>query len=541
MTSEPVDSGARVSEDEQAVPPVQLFQGYDTFSGAGRNSAVKGTSAPLGDSEIADTFVCISYSEVQTNLKISASASVTFGAGTGSVDAKAKFASSLEMTETTVVLLVYANHYSYTEAASSVHIIESPTIPGVPSPLELAETDQATFCTTYGDSYVKQLVRGAEYMAAYVFFAQSKTEQMSISGDLTAAKGRGDAELQASLSTIATQYEVRLLFVQQLIGVDSKYLPTQKNAIDFALNDFQELSFDDASSAVISYVVSGYETGVVGMPAEFASSGVVQNRKLFNGTSSSKGLSDQYARLCTVYNGISYLTTRYDPDPDVAAAHTGIYDVYGYTGDTKIPERARTVVSEMARLEALFDDMSSHPTQTFDVAPVQGLEWGSPGLNVRVHWTPMNGGDGTDFGEITGAGAVNNKFLLSALQLRGSDILYQIRYSFTTSGWYEHGGTDGNLSPEWAFSDQRVYEIVGKYGKYVYALEVLTLYPDGTKGIYQWPYSPTGDGVSTWTLPASSAFLGFYGQSGHKLDALGFVYATFGEAYWTLESSSASP
>lgn len=44
--------------------------------------------------------------------------------------------------------------------------------------------------------------------------------------------------------------------------------------------------------------------------------------------------------------------------------------------------------------------------------------------------------------------------------------------------------------------------------------------------------------VLTWTLPTSSAFLGFYGQSGHKLDAVGFVYVTFGEAYWTLESSS---
>lgn len=382
------------------------------------------------------------------------------------------------------------------------------------------------------------MVRGAEYMAAYVFFAQSKTEQMKISGDLSAAKGKGEAELQASVSTIATQYEVRLLFVQQLLGVESNYLPNQQNAIDFALNDFQQLAFDEESSAVISYVVSGYETGVVGMPAGFGSSGVVENRKLFSGTSSSEGLTDQYARLCTIYNGISYLTTAYDRDANVAASRTGIYDVYGYAGDTKIPERARTVVSEMARLEGLFDDMSSHPTQTFDVAAVQGLEWGSPGLNARVNWSSMNGGDGTDFGEVTGLGAVNNKWLLSGFQLRGSDILYQIRYSFTTSGWYEHGGTDGNLSHEWALSNQRVYEIVGKYGKYVYALEVLTLYPDGTKGIYQWPYNPTGDGVLTWTLPASSAFLGFYGQSGHKLDALGFVYVTFGEAYWTLESSS---
>lgn len=316
------------------IPPVQLFQGFDTFMSSGRSNAVDGDSRSGG--AVAETYyeVCKDVRSLQRALHVSGSASASFGFG--SVDAKSSFIERLHVTNTSVTIVVYTNIITSSRTQTNVRLIGEP-----PSDLE-------AFCRVYGDSYVGQLVEGAEYAAAYVFYSESVERQREITAALN-AKGIGTSgsislSMQASLKEVQQQISTRKALRQFMSGFRNPVFPDADGIIKQAL-EFGGKTPD--APAVVSYEVMGYER-VPNIPKSFSS--VVATRALFEGVGSQNGLAGDFVQLSATNNAISAINT--------------VHRTYGYIGDTTLRERAATIQGDIALLDALFHEMAADPTKT---------------------------------------------------------------------------------------------------------------------------------------------------------------------------------
>src|SRR3954454_9517536 len=90
-----------------AVPPVAMFQGYDSITNAGRSTAVAGKTSNAGAVTQLYYQVCYDSSPHQDALNVSGSASASFGFGSAS--AKADYVDDLSVTNTSVSIVVYSN------------------------------------------------------------------------------------------------------------------------------------------------------------------------------------------------------------------------------------------------------------------------------------------------------------------------------------------------------------------------------------------------------------------------------------------------
>ena len=87
---------------------IELFQGFDTFSGDMKNTVVSGTSGTPAHEAESYYSVCTSLESVQRALKIDASVSGSYGAF--SADAKAEYVHDLNLVTNSVVVVVYARN-----------------------------------------------------------------------------------------------------------------------------------------------------------------------------------------------------------------------------------------------------------------------------------------------------------------------------------------------------------------------------------------------------------------------------------------------
>ena len=144
-----------------------LFQGYNSFLATGAQSALTGTSQSVGAKQRINYTVCTSIEDILNSLDIDTSVSYT--SPEYSASAKLNYAHSLHVTEHTVTVVIYANRIIATTQATRAQLAGS-----APTPDTLK-----AFCTQYGDSWVNSLTTGAEYFAAYCFYAETKDEQTS--------------------------------------------------------------------------------------------------------------------------------------------------------------------------------------------------------------------------------------------------------------------------------------------------------------------------------------------------------------------------
>src|SRR5262249_45610476 len=117
------------------------------------------------------------------------------------------------------------------------------------------------FFQTYGDCFVSSLTVGAEYIAAFVFYAQSQEEQTAVTTALSAQgitdEGDLSASVAAGLQVATTTIQTRQASDQIVNGITGLNLPQGPQAmIAFAL-DFGTLQPD--APTVVSYGTTGYE------------------------------------------------------------------------------------------------------------------------------------------------------------------------------------------------------------------------------------------------------------------------------------------
>src|SRR4051794_9639114 len=98
---------AKTAAVQGGSPPTDLFQGYDSFVGSGRSTALTGTKGAAGANSQTYWKVCTDTNSLYEAMNISGSVSASFGLG--SVDAKMSFAQNLNVSSTSVTVVVYTN------------------------------------------------------------------------------------------------------------------------------------------------------------------------------------------------------------------------------------------------------------------------------------------------------------------------------------------------------------------------------------------------------------------------------------------------
>jgi hypothetical protein len=97
-------------------PPVSLYAGYNSVTGAGLSTAILGISEQTGADSSMSCTVCTSLQEVIYALGIQQSLSVAYGSVTA-VDEKLDFFRNLKLTANNVSIVVYCKHVHSKETA----------------------------------------------------------------------------------------------------------------------------------------------------------------------------------------------------------------------------------------------------------------------------------------------------------------------------------------------------------------------------------------------------------------------------------------
>jgi hypothetical protein len=173
---------------------LELFQGFDTFSGNPRNTVVRGTSGTPSNASTSYVSVCTTMDQLLTALQIGASVSGSYKAFTA--DAKSQYVHDLNLTTNSVVVVVYASNTLTTGMTNAA----------LPGNLKLTNsTEVSEFVRANGDCFVSQISKGGEYFATFTFMSQTSEEKTAVEASLgLTAESSIDASVSAKLTTTAS-------------------------------------------------------------------------------------------------------------------------------------------------------------------------------------------------------------------------------------------------------------------------------------------------------------------------------------------------
>ncbi|MFT0172203.1 jacalin-like lectin [Paraburkholderia mimosarum] len=489
--------------------PVSLRQGYDSVTGAGRSTAIIGESEETGSTSTLTCTVCTSVQQLTRALEIDQSLAVAYGPF-GSVDQKLDFVRNLDITTTSISIVVYCRHIARVETLKNAQLD-----PNIDPPTDTKGA--AKFFNAFGDSFLSSRTLGGEYCAVYTFYANDSEQQTNIKASLQASgiySGVSiDANFQAHFDEVVKTSTTRTDFSQSVSGIENPSLPKVENIVDFAIK-FTSVRLD--MQAVIDFGMMGYEN-VAGLQAMKA---LVANRAYFNGDSYRPGLASKLADLVTLRNKITDLA--------------GTYAVYGATLDPKLSSVQSQVQNDINAISNQIAGWEDDPTQTFPVLPLDSLKNGTPSLSVSVNTFGPYGGDGGGaFDDIlpNALEFVSSRTHLTSVTLHGGRYVDALITSYQCEGqkWsYQRGGAGGGDAGTLAISPSNpVYAVSGRSGRYVDHLTLsatsVTLSAGGSGG---------SDFPNAGHIPANNFLLGFRGRSGRYLDQISIVYAGFNPVVW---------
>lgn len=490
----------------QTSDPVALFQGYDSFMSTPRALALTGTSGSSGVSGQLSYMVCTSIEQISNALNISASVSAS--CGFGSMDAKSEFLNKLDVTNTSVHVVVYAS-----AVTSAIEYLGAS--------LSITPPDTASeFFMVYGDSFVSALNRGGEYYAVYSFQSSSIDEQtavtMDLSGNGIGAEGTISTGLQASLNTAYSSITTAKSFVQNMSGSTTTY-PDIGDVVTFALSFASTVTPDGA--VTLSYSTSSY-LRVPGFPSTLMDDffKINTNVESFVNTPGNPGWSGLYANTYALANSV--------------AAVQEIYSTYAYTGDTALTQNGQLVQADLQTLTTLFNSLEYNPTQTVTVPTLNSSGWQAPTLNISLGTTALSTGNGDQTYSDVSTNNVYLKTTISSLSLMGDEVLDSIAITYATGNATTtvfHGGSGGNGPAVLNMSEgDRITGITTLYGD---VINQITFTTTGSSTTFTWPPSPKPcDYTGSWTEAGSTRLLGFSGSFGDFLDRMNVIAVTFSPA-----------
>jgi hypothetical protein len=476
-----------------------MFQGYDSITSNFLGEAVTGTVDDRGSAGSSQYTVCTSIESLTTALSISASLSGAFGFGT--MSAKTEFVSTLNVSTTSVCIVVYATS-STAQAYNDVRFVASPT------------GDMDAYFAAYGDSWVNACTIGGEYIAVYTFYAQSTSEQETITAAFSAqgigTSGSLDIDTQTKIDTARQSVSTKQSLRQYMSGYTAPDFPSASGIVDFA-TAFPATPFD--SPRVTTFSTLGYEH--VGYRASFEE--IIATRTLYLGDDGLGGLAGVYQTLSGVANAIATIQTT--------------YAAYGYSIDTVLTDNAAVVANGKAALVSLFNDMEARPTATHTAPTLPATAIGAPAIQYSVSNIDLGGAYGGQPFNDVGANAVDGNVTIATVAFRGGDVVDQISTVYSSSqSPAVHGGDGGSASPTFVLgAAEYITQIWGAYGNDVNFVCLRT----NLGNTMSWPPSPEGAGsYFYWKATPGYALLGFGGRSGDLLDHLSISVVQFTPATW---------
>lgn len=327
-------------------PPTGLYQGYDSFQGQVRNAAVSGTSNQVNASSTNLVSVCTDTESVMRAISVSASLSGSLF--DVSFDTKASWAQQLNLTSTSVAVVVHSVVVTGQNQADSYSLAAAP-----PSSLQ-------DFFTDYGDSFVSEVVLGGEYYAAFVFNSSSVSQQQQITASLSGSYGGITGSLSTAISNASSSTQTSLSMSQQMLGVSDPTFPSASpdDIVNFALG-FGGSSQTINAPTVLCYSTTGYEhvAGISGFDA------IVANRNLL-GTASAAPFVEAFTTLTTMSTQCALLQQ--------------MYTAYQYSSDSLFATNAQQVSNDLAALNTLIAGIEGNVTGTFSAPPLPSLGYGVP-------------------------------------------------------------------------------------------------------------------------------------------------------------------
>ncbi|MEU8123406.1 hypothetical protein AB0C21_32225 [Spirillospora sp. NPDC049024] len=517
--------------------PSIIFEGYDTFSGRPRSTAVTGSTASTGSRVRTEFQVCETMARLEKHLDISVDASASFAFGSG--DAKGRFIEQKEINSTHIVISIYASN---TQSIAATNVTFSNDV--APPATDAACKD---FIRAYGDSYVSSLTRGGEYIALYVFDTHSEEHRTKVLGEIKAKfKGLGgsySADVQAEINDCCTSTSTSWRFEQILIGYQGiappRPNPKEQDQISNFLTDLFKAPANDPQ--VTSFGTTGYEH-VPKMPETQNWAQIRDNAEVF---------------LPSLYDIANPLRTALQQAETISAVYRG----YNYAGDRQLVDRKAQLRMDADALKTLVRQVAGAPWSSFVKPQLVSMSWGVPELSFKLS-KPDEGYIGAP-AQQGGLPAFND--------VEARDIYQGIRLNTVNLGTVVTGSTpkarmvgkiectylycSTDRDPETMSHGDKNCTDVRKLtvGPHIPVAEIsgwMMVHPDQSSGVLSELGMKTSSGEEaraggklplpdqfsrwkTWQSPAGSVVVGFHGCANDSAVAgVGPVVCTLGPAQW---------
>jgi hypothetical protein len=516
---------------QEVTPPSSLRQGYDSVTGGGRSIAVLGDAEEKNSESTVQVTVATSIYELAAALQVDQSLSVSYGP-VASGDEKLQFMRNLDITNSSVSVVVYSKHVSRVESVSNASLDPDVareygfTSSTSSSSADPSNKDIVKFFNGYGDSFISQRTLGGEYYAVFTFFASDVQEQTKVKGELKAggiySGVSATGELQTEFSKVVKTSTTRTDFSQKITGIENPVFPSSDNIVDYAIK-FPSISLD--TQHLIDFTVTRYEN----VPGLSAMSALADSRTHFIGDGTGAGLAGKLVQLVTLRNTIASLLK--------------VYQAHGGFSDEKLVSVQGEVESDITAVNDQITKWERNPTQVFPALALPSLSYGVPSLSISVGtWGPYGGPGGGWLDDVSDPrDFVASGTRIASIGLRAGDYVDALLVTYVRDGgdsWtVQHGGNGGgDMGTLYISPDDAVTSVSGKYFGYVLQLSLSTANSTVQGGSGRAGRGIEGGGAFSHTMPDGNFLVGFRGAAGppvEYLDRIMFVYAGFKPAVWT--------
>lgn len=489
----------------------RVGQGYNSFNASAYPSLLTCSSTASDPGCAADVYVCQSMAEVYSALDINADLAVSSSWAGGSFSDRFKFASRINMTSTTVVILAVA-----TKTMAEWSIV-SPTFTSPPK-------SALTLFKTGGDSFVSMIAQGGAYYASYSFQAVDKAQFTLLTNAVSASFGglasQFDATFETSLANIQKTTQITYRFNQIGSGFANTKLPGKPDAIvDFVLG-FNTLDID--IPATLRFTTSPYSS-LADCPAGWEQVDVYRET-YWDPSPVKQGLADKELAILSNSQAVK----------DVVA----FYDLYGcLSADGTLQAAYKDLQADLELIAFWRTRVNRNPTVPGILTPpCKSLDKGVPLANYVVKSSGSGGNGGSAFDDVSRED-IELGIMPSKITIRSGGRIDQIKvtYDFLAQGGPApvekvHGDDGGHEEPVLDLNESnRITQIqCTESDSRVRQIQIRTrnggprkFGPDGGNGPFQL-YSTEGP----------TAFLGFAGRSGTTLDELVAKSIQFLPADW---------
>lgn len=505
---------------------MELYQGFDTFSGKTKSTAVKALAEPpTTESEANITInVATSMEELQSALDIEGSMKVSYAAF--SAEAKSKYVHELNLTSNSVVVVIYANKLYATDRLD----VEIPA-----EILATMKTEDGVddFVKKYGDSWVSRIVKGGEFYVTFTFYAETKKEKELVENSLSAngviAGVSVNASLAVKISNMLNTSKVRYNINKKLVGYSNLTPPSKITPDKYVadLIDFADslMGLQPDKPAMISYETTPYDEL---LPAWVNFERVTANRSSFMGNPAAQGWGEMVAQLNLA------MTT--------CDAIKGRYRFYNNYKDSELETRLTQIKKDLDYLYKFIAAVDAKPNREhpFEIPP--SLLYGIPALQlsvvIPVSQDFLNGGGGGPYQDVKPAN-IPQHFHLNRIRISNGTVVDMIQLNYTTefpAGEMvtEHGTPGGKQHPDFFLgSGEYVVAMGGKMTNYWGHSTVSVLYFKTNRGnVYATSDDAKEKSDKHWEAAAGDLLLGFSGSSGNNLDCIQPVVLRFSAASW---------